>query len=133
MEGVGISTDESFEEYFDRLEEGTFKFWTAFERAENPAGYEHERGFFRKFKALCKFREREGRDKFGLDYLQHDFWKNMSEEAADILVYAYLRALRTRRETGEDDDIEILLQGSKQVIEGLETLMSYRPKRLGSP
>jgi hypothetical protein len=121
--GPGISTDETLAEFFDRLEAGMF-------HLKAPA---KERAFFRQVKALAKHREREGRVKFGLDYLGHDAMANVAEEAVDAVLYLYLRGLRTRRETGEDEGLDLLLQASSQFIGALETAMQYPAKRRGSP
>lgn len=131
--GPGISTDETTNAFLGRLEEGMHRYWPSHARAAEPEGEEKEREFFRSVAALVAYREREGREKFGFDYLKHDFNANVSEEAADIVCYAMLKNLRTLRETGDERGIEILLQGCGQVIAGLKTLLGYEAKRLGSP
>ena len=99
----------------------------------SPKAPASDRRFFRSVRALAEHREREGRSKFGYGYLEHNFTANVSEEIADVLIYACLRNLRTLRETGETEGLEILLQGSSEVIGGLETMLRYPAKRRGSP
>ena len=90
--------------------------------------------WFWGLRALCEAREKEGRDKFGLAYLDpHYYEENVPEEVADILVYSYLRHMLTMREAGEDRNIDILLQGCKEVSDGLRTLLNYPAKNAGSP
>lgn len=117
IKGPGISTDETAREFFDRLEAGIFPIRT-------PA---KERRSFHAIRKLAEDRERAGRDEFGVDYLSHDWLGNVSEEIADVLVYLYLRDLRTVRETGGHDGLAILLQACRVAIGALETASQYQP------
>lgn len=112
-----------------------FKYWSPSALAVDGAieVKEKERVFFKHLKALCKHREIEGRDKFGLSYLRYPAFQNIAEEGADICVYSYLERLRTLQEGGEDDGIDRLLNGCKKVIEGLEEISGYAGVRRGNP
>ena len=123
LDPAWLSTDATMTKFFNRFEAGMFP----------PATRPKKKRWFWGLRRLCEAREREGRDKFGLAYLSHDFLENVGEEAADIIVYSHLRHLRTIKESGEDRDIDLLLQGCKEVSDGLRTLSEYRAKNAGSP
>jgi hypothetical protein len=121
IDGPGISNDDELRDFFNCLESGM----------SPPKAKPDKKWLW--LRQLSEDREREGREKFGLAYLQHDYLENVAEEAADIIVYSYLRHLRTLREAGEDRNLDVLLQGCKEVSDGLRTLLNYPAKNAGSP
>lgn len=122
-DGPGISTEATVKEFFDRLEDGIFKF-------DADA---KERRFFHSVRALCEYREQEGKDKFGLGYLDRDNVLEANEEGADFINYLYMADLKTFRATGEHVDLDVLLTGAKLIVEGMEMVAGYSAKLRGSP
>lgn len=70
-------------------------------------------------------REREGRKRYGLAYLDKDNPREATEEIADLIIYSYLHWLRAKRD-GYDVDMAALLEA---VVHGAQAYNALR--RLG--
>lgn len=94
--GSGVlSSDETVKWFFDRLEAASF-----------PGKVPDD---FRAFRQGCETRERAGRSTFGLAYLCRPNLPEAQQEWADGANYIFFDALRNRRATGQDEDLDVAL------------------------
>lgn len=132
-EGPGVSTEETFNQFHDWLEEGFFRQWSATEKANNPKGEEVERQFYRALRELARRREDAGKETFGLAYLGRDNIAEVYEEIADVFNYCYEEDLKTFRRFGDHREIDTLMEGLRLIYLGTEMIGGYKRKIRGSP
>lgn len=89
MDPEWVSSDETFNEFFDRL-------------AESVPGASD----FEAFRAQCAARERAGRQTFGVQYLDRRNAIEALEEAADGANYLFFHALQKVKQGRREEDID---------------------------
>lgn len=75
-----------------------------------------------EFEALCERRELDGRGRFGFSYLSRDNIAEAAEEAADLLLYAYLEVLKRKREHDDIEGLDSLMMVAFYAAKAFEAL-----------
>lgn len=116
--GVGISSDEAFAEFFDRLQRAMFP-------GKVPE-------WFVAFRRECEARERQGREEYGLSYLRRDNCVEACQEFADGAIYFMFDVLQSLRNTGDEEGIDIALTGAWHAAEAHRCAQELSARRRAS-
>lgn len=116
--GDVLSNDQTVKAFFDRLSSAL--------PGEPPDS-------FLDFRELCERREREGRDRFGLQYLRRDNCLEAAEEAADLALYMHLELLRERRAAVSSADSALAFTAAYHAYLAFDASRRLRSTHRGSP